>query len=80
MVNFSIVALYAYKMIRRLLNVFTVLILAGTAAGTYEALTGSYVLNDLYKALGVGLCLLALVATFNYIFFNKISVFHKKGE
>lgn len=67
-------------MIKRFLNVCTLLILAGTAVGAFEALTGSYVLYDLYKTIGIGLCLLAFVTTFNYIFFNKITLFHKKDE
>lgn len=62
---------------RRLLNVCTLLILVGTCIGSYEALTSSNIIYELYRAVGIGLLLLILIAALNYILFNKPTVFHK---
>jgi hypothetical protein len=68
------------EIIKRFLNICTLLIVVGTAAGGFEAITSSNVAYELYKSMGVGLCLLIFMTALNYILFNKLTIFHKNVE
>jgi hypothetical protein len=68
------------EIIKRFLNVCTLLILVGTAVGTFGAITSSNVAYELYKSIGIGGCLLIFMVALNYILFNKLTIFHKKVE
>jgi len=68
-------------MIKRFLNVCTVLTFIGVAIAIFNTFsqTSTGKIEWIVNSIGGGLFCLALIATINYIFFGKISIFHKNG-
>lgn len=69
-------------MIKRFLNVCTILVFVGVVIALFNTAsqTSTRTIEWIINSIGTGLFFLAVIAVLNYIFFNKITVFHKKGE
>jgi len=69
-------------MIKRFLNVCTILVLIGVIVALFNTSlqTSTRSIEWILNSIGTGFFFLALISTLNYIIFSKITLFHKKGE
>jgi hypothetical protein len=69
-------------MIKRFLNVCTILVFIGVVIALFNTAsqTSTRTIEWIINSIGTGLFFLALIATINYIFFGKISIFHKANK